>query len=448
MPILAGGKLPKLQNKKPTILPINSPGKKGANTLFSETRLDKEEAKETTDLILVEDGILDKRWGTEQYGPTFTNVNGFCEYLKSDGTRELIVIDGTKAYRVTTSSATEITGATFTDGNQCFFVQSGTYLYIANGVDKLTRYGGSTLERYSSLTTPVWDGTPLVLGAGLSAGSFSYYYRVSAVNAVGETLAVAEETITCNMDRDLWSAADEYIQLDWADVAGALKYIIYFADASGYEVKLTEVQASTYQDDGGTVPNPYIVPPTRDSSGGPELKSMTLSGNRLWGTEPDNPYRLYYSGTNVNLGNFSPGFGGGWIELERGGRAVLEAVVDFQGNPHVVCSTPEGRGTVWEVVMTSVTVSGSTFTVAVPTKIIASNGSESPLAVIYVENDILFPNKRGMQVLGNEPNILGVLRTNEISAKIRPYFKTITQGSFPQIAGYYYDAKVFISVPT
>ena len=446
MPLLAG-KIPKLQNKKQAVLQIDSPGKKGANTLFSETRLNKEEAKETTDMILVEDGILDIRWGTKQYGPNFTAVDGFAEYRKSDGTRELIVIDNGKAYRVTTTSATEITGATFTVGEQCFFFQSGAFLYIGNGTEELTRYNGTVLSRYSALDTPAWDGTPLVKGAGLGAGSYNYYYRVSAVNAIGETLAAAEETIGVDKDRDLWTDADEYIQLDWGDVAGALKYIIYFADASGYERKLTEVTVSTFQDDGSAIPNPYIVPTTADTTCGPKLRSMAISGNRMWGTEPDNPYKIYLSGTGPDLGNFSSGFGGGWIELERGGRAIVQAVTDFQGKAHVVCSTDEGRGTIWEIIMATVTVAGETFTVPIPTKIIASTGSESPGAVIYVENDVIFPNKRGVQVLGNEPGILATLRTNEISAKIRPYFKNIPQGRFGQLAAYYYDAKIFLSLP-
>lgn len=446
MPILAGN-LPQLRNRKQAVLQIDSPGSKGVNTLFSETRLDKEEAKETVDLILVEDGILDKRWGSQKYGPDFTAIDGFSEYRKTDGTRELIVIDNGKAYRVTTSAKTEITGATFTTGYQCFFIQSGNYLYIGNGVDKLTRYDGSTLSRYTALSTPAWDGTPLTRGAGLSAGAFTYYYRITAQNAVGETIASTEQSITVNKDRDIWSATNEYIQLDWGDVAGALKYIIYFSDASGYEVKLTEVQASTYQDNGDETPNPYIEPPTADSTGGPELKSMCISGNRIWGTEPDNPYRIYYSGTGVNLGNFSPGFGGGWIDLDKGGRTIVEAVIDFQGDAHAICSTAEGRGAVWEIALQSVSVSGVNFSVAVPTKIVASTGTSSPMAVIHVENDVLFPNKRGEQVLGNEPGVLAVLRTNEVSAKIRPYFDSIYESRFNQICAYYFDARIFISVP-
>ncbi len=445
MPLLAGP-IPRLKNRKPTAIQIDS-FIGGSNVLFSETRLKKNEAKESTNLMLIEDGIWDKRWGTQQYGPTFdADIDGFCEYKKSDGTTELIVIADGKAWRTTDTTKTEITGATFTAGNACFFIQIGTNLYIGNGIDPIALYGGSTLSAYTPLTVPA--NLALTRGSSLSAGSYTYHYRVSAVNAVGETTPCTAVNTTVNEDRDLWSGDNDYINLEWDDVSNALKYVVYFADTSGYEVKLAETAVSTYKDLGTAEPNTYVEPPIDNTTGGPKLKSMTLSGNKIWGTEPDNPYRTYFSGSGVNLGNFSPAYGGGWIDLERGGKNTVVNVVDFQGNCHVLCTSDEGKGTIWEIVLESQTIGSTTFTVPIPTKLIGAVGTQSPLAVVLVENDVFFLNKRQIGVLGNEPGVLNVLRTNELSAKIRSYIQSLPGDSIDKACSYYYDAKVFFSVST
>jgi hypothetical protein len=442
MPLLTGN-LPKLQNKKVAAITIND--FEGVNIQKSDTRLKKTEAKTADNCMLNEDGVWDKRWGTLQYGVTFDNdIDGFVEYRKTDGTTELIVVEGGSVWRMTTTAKTQITGASLTAGYDCFFCQTGTYLYICNGQDAITRYDGSTLSQYSALTTP----TNLALSRlTLSTGSYTYYYRVSASNAVGETAACAEVSIAVNEARDVWSSGDG-IKLDWTAVSKALKYVIYFSDTSGYEVKLTEVTTNTYSDLGTETPNPYIEPPDGDTSGGPKLKTICVSQNRIWGTEPDNPYRVYLTGTGVDLGNFSPAYGGGWVELERGGINRVNCVVDFQNQPRVLCDSPNGRGTIWEVDIETQSLADTSFTVPIPTKIIGSSGTNAPRTVTLVENDVAYLNRWKASILGNEPGVLNVLRVNEFSEPLRPYIKGLNGGSFSKNCSYYYDAKIFYSVAT
>jgi hypothetical protein len=175
---------------------------------------------------------------------------------------------------------------------------------------------------------------------------------------------------------------------------------------------------------------------------------MCLSGNKIWGTEPDNPYRVYFSGSGVYLGNFSPAYGGGWIDLEKGGKNTVAAVVDFQNDCYVLCESDEGRGAIWKVALESQTIGSTSFTVPIPTKIIGAVGTQASRSVVLVENDVLFLNNRQVGVLGNEPGVLNVLRTNEISVKVRPYIQSLNGGSIGKACAYYYDAKVFFSVPT
>ena len=448
MGLLPVNKFPALKSKKPEVIQIDNFGG-GANVLFSETRLKKNEAKESLNLMLIEDGIWDKRWGTDTKITMGADIDGFTEYVKSDGTRELIIVAGGVVYKSTNlSSTSSISGTiTLTAGNKCFFQQIGAYLYIGNGVNPYVRYDGSTVAQATALSTP-GTVTPS-RGAGLASGSFNYYYRVTASNEIGETDPSAEATIGVDAYRDTWVPADnDYISLDWADVSGADKYTVYFADSSGFEVKLAETTVSTYRDDGTAVPNTFIEPPEDNTSGGPALGHMWISGNRLWGVEPTNPYIVWFSGSGVFQGNFSTAFGGGWIHLEKGGRATVTGGLDFQGKSHVVCQTPEGRGNVWQIVLQSEEIDNVSFIVPIPTKIIGQAGSNAPRSIVIVENDAVMTNKNGEQVLGNEPGILNTIRTAELSAKLRPYFRSLDGASISNVAAYYFDAKVLISVPT
>jgi len=439
-----------LQNKERLTVEVDSM-KGGLNLLFSNMRLRKDECAETTNLILVEDGILDKRWGTAAYTTaTFTNrPDGFTEYRATDGTRELIVVADGYAYKVDEDGTkNQLSGATFTQGKRVYFLQFNEYLYIANGTDSLGRYDGSTIATYSGLDTPTWDGTPLTRGSGLSTGAYTYYYCVTALNAVGETVGSTEQSIAVNIKREDWDApATEYIQLDWADVTGADKYAIYFADISGYEVRIDDTIASTYQDTGAAVPNPYIEPPDSDTTIGPKFTHMAVVENRIWATgDPSNEYRVYYSGTGVNKGNFADSYGGGWVDMERGGREITVGVAGFQGLPNIWTKTADGRGGIWQINLDTVTYESESFVVPIPTKIIPNVGTESAKSIVYVENDMFFVNKRGIYILGNEPNILDVLRTNELSAKIRPHLEGLDEASFDKSSAYYKDGKVFFAL--
>jgi hypothetical protein len=81
-------------------------------------------------------------------------------------------------------------------------------------------------------------------------------------------------------------------------------------------------------------------------------------------------------------------------------------------------------------------------------KVVGSFGTESLLGVVQTTNDIMFPNRRGWFNLGPRAQYFGILRTEEISAKIRPYWKSLEGSKISGICSYFYDAKVFISVPT
>jgi hypothetical protein len=428
----------------------------GSNTLLDEARISPNEATTATNLIQVQDGLWKPRWGTQYYGATHEDyIDGASEYVKSDGTTELITIANGKAWKSTNGgSLTEITGATFTADTQCFFMQIGGYLYIANGTDSLTRYDGSTLSTYSAINAPA-NLTGSRVASGLSSGTYTYYAEVTALNDVGETVGSTEASITVNKIRENWVAAtDKGIYWGWDAVASATRYQLYISDESGDEVLLTSTTSTSFIDDGSLDVNTYIEPPLSNTTAGPKFKDMCVSGNRIWATnDPNNKYTVYFSGTGQYIGVFSDFYGGGYINLEKGGREMPTKVVHYQsgtgtGMLTCLCRTPEGRGAIWQIQITTATVGETSFSVPSAVKVVGSFGTDSILGVVATNNDVLFPNRRGIYSLGPEKNYYGLLRTNELTTRIRPYWDSLAGSKLSEIASYFYDSKVFISVPT
>lgn len=429
--------------------------KGGSNSLLDEARLKPNESKQATNLIQVQDGLWKPRWGTAYYGTDLTtSIDGATEYVNSDATTELVAISDGKAWKSTDGGSwTELTGATFTAGTQCYFMQITQFLYIANGTDPLVRYNGTSLSTYAELDPPENLSASLVAG-GLSSGSFTYYAEATALNSVGETVGSTEASITTNKKRDTWITGSDIVDWSWDAVSGSNRYQLYISDESGDEVLLTDTTGTSFQDDGTLTLNEFVVPPLSNTTSAPKFKSMIVSGNRIWATyDPDNSYTVYFSGTGANMGSFSDFYGGGWINLEKGGREMPTKVLHYQtgtgdGRATVLSRTPEGRGAVWQLQITSATVGDVTFSVPSATKIVGSFGTDSINGTVATDNDVLFPNKRGMYSLGPEKNYYGILRTKELTSRIRPYWRSLIGSKLSDVASYFYDSKVFVSVPT
>lgn len=429
----------------------------GVVTLIEEARISKKAAKQALNLTQTQDGVYTTRPGTAVYGAILPNAqtpDGACEYVKSDGTTELIAVANVVYKSTDGGSWTAVTGATFTLGTQCYFIQIASRLYITNGTDALAYYDGTNLNTYTAIAAPAWAATPLAR-AVLTAGNFNVYYQVTALNSVGETVGNAEQTLTVNKIRDDWASnGTEYITVDWQAVVGATRYQIYYSDQSGYEVLLDSTTDTTYNDTGSAQPNPYIEIPDANTTGAPKFRQMELSTDRIWGTDdPTNMYAVYFSGTGASLGTFSDFYGGGAIYLEPGGRDTPKAVVHYRTGKGdsvvtVICSSPEGKGSIWQVSLISATVGDVSFTVPSAVKIVGSIGTNAPLSVVKVKNDIAFFNKKGFTSLGSKANLLNILATDELSVNIRTSVRSLVPSLVNKVAGYYHDGKIYWSVPT
>lgn len=424
---------------------------KGLASLLDDIILGKKFAREALNLILVQDGRWKTRWGTAFYGQALPGGLKILEcgtYENTSGTQEKIAVasDG-KAYKSVDQGAwTEITGATFTTtAKKWDFKQSVNQLYISNGIDRLTRYNGSVLLRYTPLATPTG-----LAGARsvLTAGAYHNYYKVTALNLVGETAGSVEYDLTTNKPRNSWIiASNERIDLSWTAVPTAARYQIYYADESGKELLLAETSTTdvTFKDDGSYVQNPFFSCPVDDTTGAPAFKMIADSNSRLWGITDE---LVFWSGTGTELGIFSEFYGGGSQPLINGTGEKLEWVGHFRSGKGdsvatVLTRNKAGIGSIWQVPLEFTTIANTTIIVPNPSKLPGPIGTVAALGVVEANDSLYIPNSRGIFSLNNKANVTNILSTGELSGNIRPSFRGLQ--SIENIAGIWYDSKIFFT---
>jgi hypothetical protein len=427
----------------------------GVSTLLDDARIKKNQAIEATNLMQVQDGAWKVRWGTEYYGQPIageSKILGVAEYLTTAGVRELIAVGGTtgRIYKsVDGGSWSQIGSLTMNTSAQVDFLQTNNLLYIANGVDNLIRYNGTTLIQYTSLPAPTLSS--VTRSGGLSAGAFTYFYKVTALNEVGETVGSNEISTTVNVVRDLWTPATQYIDVAWSSVSGATRYQVYLGEETGRNVLLTDTINTSYRDDGSLISNNFVLVPQDNTTTAPKFSEMSLVGNRVWGTKDVvNKYRVHWSSAVTDGVAFSAYYGGGWVDVNPGGRELPVWVGSYRTGKGdnattVLCSSPEGVGAVWQISLDTLTVGNVTGVVPVVQQVVGTIGTESPKAVVTAMDSLVFANKRAVYNLGNKQQIFNVLATDEMSVNIRPSYRDLDLSKLENMCAYWYDGKIFYS---
>lgn len=417
--------------------------------------------KEAQNMMIEQNGKWRPRYGTKAYGATLTtpitgapNQNQEIIY---NGTRYLAVIDnGTFKYSTDggswTSKTTDSLGAGISWSTSVWteMVQHRDRVYISNGYNNFAYWdlASNTIIQFSSLSTPTGLGTSR--GAGLSAGGYTYYYRVSAVNTAGETAAAAASSITVNKQRDQFDSSTANVTFSWSAVAGATRYNIYIGDQSGYEYYATSVNAVSWIDDGSVALNDLIVAPQDNTTTGPKLTGLDVVDNRVWGVASDGA--VWFSGAGPQSGQFSPFYGGGYTYLMRGGKEKPIRVIAFRdgkGNPlpTVITSTSSGEGGAYHIQISTITIDTTIITVPAVYRATGSVGCNSPRGILEAVNSLWYLSSKGATALGSTQNILNVLTPTEMGRAIMQDLRNLNQDAIADAASVYYDDKLLWSVP-
>lgn len=447
----------------------------GVVTLVNQTNLGPKALAAAQNILLYEKGVPGPRWGTNWFGNALPNgaaIDGAFMYQAVSGANHIVAVGGGNIYRSLDNAVTWTlcTGATFTSGKKAYAEQgsqsggaAANYMYISNGFDYPIRYDGSTV-----LIPFIAISPPSGLSAaqtGLAGSVYTYYYRISAVNAVGTTQGTTTGSVQVSLQRAAWDPTHlgtHFVTLSWTATAGAVRYDIYVADNASddaannlyYLDSVGAVASPSYIDNGQAVANPNATVPIQNTTGAPRCREFTSVGSRLYGVQDrDFPYRVWYSGSGPFLGYFSDSYDGGYIDLQRGSQFYPIKVADYRdgkGTPlaTVWCNSADTRGCVWQIALTSTTILNTQFTQPSANKLPGSRGTSAPNSVVNVLNDYLFFNYQAIYNLGSRASFLNLLSTDESSANIRPSLTTnISPANVPNIAAYYFQAKVFISAP-
>lgn len=422
--------------------------KGGLNTLLRQTEIKDNELAQADNLKLVGKGVPTKREGSANYFLTAPSVATGSQRVRGlkgvefasgvSGVNELLALsDWGVLVKKNGASYTPIMGASWASGYNVDMVQVYNKVYITNGIDTLKKYDGASIYSFTQLSRPT--GVTATNLSGVS-GTFTRSFRISAFNNVGETIA-SDAVLITNTPQDLINTT---IRLNWvtsSPASAVAGYGVYGVD-SGDERFLTSVDASTLRYDYQGVPDPsnLVFPQAADTTSGPIGKYIISHKDKLvMGNIDGFPSRVSWSGGGSNVDKFNWRFGGGYIDIDKDAGDEVKGLIEFQDSIIVF-----KERSIWSVTLAA---SGD---IVIPTvkMIMRGVGCVSHRTIKNVENDVFFLSRRGIYTLGNEPNFLNVLRTNEVSARIRPIFETLTPSQLEQACAAYSSNKYRLSYPS
>jgi hypothetical protein len=398
---------------------------RGLNLLTSQTEIRPNELSNAVDIQLVENGKVQcPRDGQSYYGESNgSKVTGIFPYYKSDGTNKLLRMVGTTLQEYNGTGWDNVTGMAYTTGLDTQAVMAYDRLYLANGTDVLSYYDGSSITAFVEISAP---GAPTVTRTG-TTGSYTYSYKVTAVTAVGETppsTAGSEVANVAVLD------SSTYMTVSWSAVTDAIGYNLYGRkDGKWYFMTYLEGNGSTsYVDKGALTPQELFTPPEGNTTGGARGKYIAVYKDTLCMLgDPDNPSRLYYTAGGDLINDFSVGSGGGFIDIAKNDGAKGTGLIQYKNS--LVCFKENA------IYQFGFETSG----LPSITQITAAVGCVAPRSIVAVENDIFFyAGERGIFSIGNQEGFaFDVLRTNEISTKVRSIIQTIEPSRKTNVAAIY-----------
>jgi hypothetical protein len=420
----------------------------GLNTLLRQTEIKDNELAQADNLYLVGKGVPTKRPGSANYFLTSPSVATGSQRVRglkgvlfasgASGVNELIALsDWGSLVKKNGASYSVIPGASWVSGYNASMVQVYNKVYISNGVDSLKKYDGATIYGFTQLSKPT--GVQVTNLSGVS-GTFTRSFRISAFNNVGETIA-SDAVLITNTPQDLINTTLRVTWTTSSPASGVAGYGIYGVD-QGDERFITSVDASTLRYDYQGVPDPssLVFPSAADTTSGPIAKYIISHKDKLvMGNIQGFPSRISWSGGGSNVDKFNWRFGGGYIDIDKDAGDEVKGLIEFQDSIVVF-----KERSIWQVTLA---ISGE---IVVPTvkMIMRGVGCVSHRTIRYVENDVFFLSRRGVYTLGNEPNYLNVLRTNEVSARVRPLFETLTASQLEQACAAYHMNKYRLAFPS
>lgn len=428
---------------------------KGYISTIDNSRRPTDSLSDLQNMEVVQDFVLRPRPPLVSYGtqPADT-VIGRCisRYNSTRSIYWMLNVAGTgKLYKQTDGGAYTVATGTnaYDDEAWAGGVQAKNKLYIYNGVDNLSYIdlSDNTGHVYTALATP---GAPTVTMNGATSTNYTYYYKITANNEVGESIASTAGSDTTNKQRDAWVENTDFMVLTWSSVAGATSYTVYIGDTATNCQELYTTSALTFTDYGTVAPNTFKLAPEGNSTEGAVFNHMYVDSrnSQLFGITTDN--KLYYSAAGT--GDFSPYNGGGWVAIDENGDTQLNYVTGFRngkGDPVITVSArgAAGKGKLYHVTFESLTIGDQIIIYPNVTEANGQSGTYAPRATIKARDSITYPTGADFKSTGTSQNIVNILTTNTVSQVIEPDVENISLENLHKAVGLEYKDRLYYSLP-
>ena len=441
---------PKFKPLKDIVVTWNT-FRKGLNTLLRENEINGDEMTQATNLILLGSGVPTKRWGTQDY--YLSGATGYGRFLfaakdASENIQILSMTDWGIMVKKSGASYTPLTGASWASGYDLDATELGNKVYIVSTDRELVKYDFSTLTGFVTIASP--GGLAATNLSGVT-GTTEWSWRVSAnSNSGGETIASTAVSLA-SLPTDLTKTT---VRLNWTPVSAAsgvlTGYNIYRGNP-GNEVWVggTDITTTGF-DDYGYPPNDTLrIAPLSNTTGGPKAKFIIRYQDRLiLAGIPGEPTKILISGRYNQHERFDWYAGGGSVLIEPdSGESITGLATYYQSSNSTQTIIVFKETSVWEVKLASVIYGNTSILTPTYRLLTGSQGCSSHKSIQSVENDIMFSNRKGIYILRYEPQLLNVINANEISAKIRPFFESLSNFDLTHCSAIYADKKYILSFP-
>jgi hypothetical protein len=418
--------------------------RKGLNLLLRPTELGRDELSKADNIMLVGSGVPTGRWGTEVFfeANVTCSIRGFGKYRSNDqATDEFFALsDEGLLAKKNGSSYTTITGQSWPSGSIIHTEQLGGETYIVSPDTVFTKYDGSGLTLFSRIDAPT--GLSATNYSGVS-GSSRESYKVVAIGENGGQTLPSDPYVLTNLPSDL---TDTEVHLFWTAPSCATMggYEIY-RGSLGDETLLAQVEpdTTTYVDRGQPASELTLAPNT-NTTGGVKSNFIVKYKDRLLVVDVEEPNKLLISGRYPYHTKFSWYDGGGYIFIDPdSGDNITGITIQPIADRIVVYKNYASY------LVDLQTIQIGNYYVLDPkyAPISTSVGCSNQDTIQTVENDSFYFGRDGVYVTGYEPNFLNIIRTNEVSAKIRPYLEYLNQDDYNTACALYVDNKYLLSFP-
>lgn len=433
----------------------------GWNDIFKPTELKGNELSQATNLMLVGKGTPTGRWGSKEYHlagsgkvrllDAFYVPGGAATYPSTNIL--LAITDDGLLTKKSAASYTVITGASFASGLSYQSALLGSSTFIARASLPLVKFDGVNLLPYAGISKPTNLQASFLSSV---SGTTTWSWVVTAVSRVGETAydGNGNKTLT-NMPLDL---SKTITRITWNTVSaasGLLQAYNVYRGFPGDETYIGTAGASDteFLDTGGETSS-VLFPPIADTTSGPRAKYILVFDDRiiLAGIAND-PNLVLVSGRYPYHDRFSAAYGGGSIPVSPDDGDEITGL-GIAGNQGMGSNPPPAsavlifkKNSVHRIVLSLVQIGNFVILDPQAQLLTASNGCSSGDTVYPVENDTFYFGRKGLYSVGQEPNFLNQIRTNEISARIRSYVRNLSSNDFNNACAGYIDNKYILSFP-